>query len=389
MSNITVVGLGYVGLANSILMSKNHHVIGLDIDIEKINLLKNKISPIVDEKISTYLLSKDNNIIFENYSNKHLIDADIIVICTPTNYEDKSNSFNTGDIEKIINDVLINNKNKPLIVIKSTIPLGFTDYLKTKFDVNNIIFSPEFLREGSALYDNLYPSRIIVGGRTKKALTYGQILKETSLNNPEVLFMSSSEAESVKLFSNTYLAMRVAFFNELDSYAMQNNLNTKNIINGVCMDDRIGHFYNNPSFGYGGYCLPKDTKQLLASYEGIPQQLISAVVSANNTRKIFIANYISDKKPKVVGIYRLIMKKGSDNFRDSSIQGIIKLLHEKKIRVIIYEPLVNDKIFNNVKVQNNLNCFKDDAELIIANRMNSELSDVIDKVFTRDIFGIS
>ena len=384
---IAVAGTGYVGLSLATLLSKKNEVIALDIIPEKIEMINNRISPIKDEYIEKYFKEKELNLKATLDYKEALRDAEYVIISTPTNYDEEKNYFNTSSVEDIIKKVIeVGNKNTTMVV-KSTIPVGFIKNVKEKYNIDNIFFSPEFLREGKALYDNLYPSRIIVGEKSKRAEIFAKLLLDSAEKKEvNVLYMNSTEAEAVKLFANTYLALRVAYFNELDTYAEIKGLNAKDIIDGVCLDPRIGNHYNNPSFGYGGYCLPKDTKQLLANYKDVPQNLIQAIVTANLTRKEFITEEVLSKKPEIVGIYRLTMKSGSDNFRSSAIQDIIKNLRANNIKVIIYEPTLNKDKFDGFKVVNDIEEFKNTSSIILANRQEELLNDVKEKVYTRDLY---
>lgn len=386
MKNISVVGLGYVGLSNAILLSQRNNVTAVDVNESRIALVNQRRSPIQDIEINSYLKEHNLNLTATSNWKDAYSQSEIIIIATPTDYDEEKNYFNTLSVESVIKDIVSVNS-KALIVIKSTIPVGFVDKVRKEFGTENIIFSPEFLREGKALHDNLYPSRIIVGEKSERAREFANLLLEGAIKKDvEILLTNSNEAEAIKLFANTYLALRVSFFNELDTYAELKNLDTKQIIEGISLDPRIGNYYNNPSFGYGGYCLPKDTKQLLANYKDVPNDIITAIVNANNTRKTFIVNQILSKNPKVVGVYRLIMKHGSDNFRYSAIHTIISLLQKSGVKVVVYEPTLNLNIFNDCPVEHNLIDFKNISDLILTNRMDDDLLDVSDKIYTRDIF---
>ena len=384
---VVVVGLGYVGLSNAVLLAQHNEVIGVDISQERVEAINVRKCPIIDVELSEFLSEKDLELFASTNLKVSLKGADYVIVATPTNYDEKTNSFDTSTVEAVVAQVAEREPNA-CIVVKSTIPVGFIEDIRERLETDAIIFSPEFLREGKALYDNLHPSRIIVGERSKRAKVFAQLLADAAIKTDvDLLLTGAREAEAIKLFSNTYLAMRVAFFNELDSYALGGDMNSRDIIDGVSLDPRIGNHYNNPSFGYGGYCLPKDTKQLLANYDQVPQNIIRAIVDANSTRKDFLADQIIKKQPKTVGIYRLVMKVGSDNFRQSSIQGIMKRIKAKGIEVVVYEPELHEDDFFNSRVETDISVFKNNVDIILANRMVPELEDAAEKVFTRDLFG--
>lgn len=383
---IAVAGTGYVGLSNAVLLAQHNNVVALDIIQKKVDLINNKKSPLVDNEISYYLSNKQLDLVATTDPKLAYTEADFVIIATPTNYDEKLNFFDTSSVESVIEEVLVLNP-QAIMILKSTIPVGYTKKIREKYGVDNIIFSPEFLREGKALYDNLHPSRIVVGEKSERAKVFAELLKAGAIDQDvPILYTDSTEAEAIKLFANTFLALRVSFFNELDSYSEIKNLDTKQIIEGVCLDPRIGDHYNNPSFGYGGYCLPKDTKQLLVNFDGVPQNLIRAVVESNSTRKDHIADMILERNPKVVGIYRLTMKSGSDNFRQSSIQGVMKRLKDHGVELIIYEPTLNDTTFFDSNVVNDLSKFIETSDVIVANRLSDDLKEYEDKVYTRDVY---